>query len=389
MPETGPQSKQSTVVPDPRRVEELRPWLCLAEMNWLGATVRAGMINEFETAEGAFRASPDRLAQVSGMDQRRLDRFLKERRQATPICDPVSLLASKTRVITPRDDEYPELLLQTPDFPVVLFAQGPSRVDRRPHLAIVGARQATQQGFDIARQFGRELAAAGFVIVSGLALGIDTFAHLGALEAHGSTISVLGCGPDIAYPSTNRRIRDQIAEKGKLVSEYPPGTVARPWHFPQRNRIIAGMCIGTLVVEASAQSGSLITARLAADYDRDVFAIPGNIRSQLAQGTLALLQDGAHLVTEPQALVEHYAHLLPPPEEDSERLGSPEPTLSPEEQLLVERLRDDPVPVDVLLTDGRWDRSKLFSLLLSLEMRDILVKFPGNLYQAKTKARVR
>ncbi|HEY9069712.1 MAG TPA: DNA-processing protein DprA [Candidatus Ozemobacteraceae bacterium] len=370
------------------RADPRTGWLRLASAVWIGDTVRAGLIRELGTPEAVFRADRVALSRVKGWSRDRLERFLAERDRLCPVCDPTRLDRAGVRLVTFRDPEYPALLREIPDSPLVLFVRGRLPVDPRPHIAIVGARNGTQLGFDIARDFGRELAAAGFVVVSGLALGIDTFAHLGALEGHGTTVAVLGSGPDIAYPAANRKIRERmLAEGGALVSEYPPGTPARPWHFPVRNRVIAGMCVATVVIEASARSGSLITARLAAEQDREVFAVPGNIRSALAEGTLALIKDGAQLVTAAQDLIEYYARLLPArPVEDSGHAASGEiPDLTDEEARLLGALAADPVPLDRLLADGRWTRDRLFSLLLTLEMRDFLVKLPGNRYHAKIK----
>ncbi len=227
--------------------------------------------------------------------------------------------------------------------------------------------------------------------VAALALSSAAFAQEGAWPSHPIVLVVAasaGSGPDIAYPAANRKIRERIlAEGGALVSEYPPGTPARPWHFPVRNRVIAGMCVATVVIEATARSGSLITARLAAEQDREVFAVPGNIRSALAEGTLALIKDGAQLVTAAQDLIAYYARLLPaPPTEDPEHGGHGEALdLTDEEIRLLGALAADPVPLDRLLADGRWTRDRLFSLLLTLEMRDFLVKLPGNRYHAKIK----
>lgn len=363
-------------------------WLKLAAISWIGDTVRAGLIKEFRTPEAVLTADKAALSRVRGWTRDRLERFVSERERLVPICDPATFDKKNIRMVTFADPEYPALLREIPDSPLVLFVRGRLPVDPRPHIAIVGARNGTQLGFDIARDFGRELAAAGFVVVSGLALGVDTFAHLGALEGGGRTIAVLGSGPDITYPAANRKIRERIlAENGALVSEYPPGTPARPWHFPVRNRVIAGMCVATVVVEASARSGSLITARLAAEQDREVFAIPGNIRSALAEGTLALIKDGAQLVTSPHDLIEYYARLLPARETEASAAEHEEQALdlTPEESRLLSALAAEPVPLDRLLADGRWPRDRLFSLLLTLEMRDFLVKLPGNMYHAKIK----
>lgn len=363
-------------------------WLKLAAASWIGDTVRAGLIKAFRTPEAVLKADRGALGRVKGWTSERLDRFVAEREQLVPICDPARLDKQNVRMVTFDDPEYPTLLREIPDSPLVLFVRGRLPVDPRPHIAIVGARNGTQMGFDIARDFGRELAAAGFVVVSGLALGIDTFAHLGALEGGGRTIAVLGSGPDVTYPAANRKIRERIlAENGALVSEYPPGTPARPWHFPVRNRLIAGMCVATVVVEASARSGSLITARLAAEQDREVFAIPGNIRSALAEGTLALIKDGAQLVTSPHDLIEYYARLLPAREKSEAAADRDDQSfdLTSEETRLLSALAAEPVPLDRLLADSSWPRDRLFSLLLTLEMRDLLVKLPGNMYHAKIK----
>ena len=237
-------------------------------------------------------------------------------------------------------------------------------------------------GYDIARDFAKELAQAGFVVVSGLALGIDTYAHRGAVEGGGRTFAVLANGPDIVYPKANHRIREKIIKNGALISEYPPGTIARPWHFPVRNRIISGICIGTLVIEASARSGSLITARLAGEQNREIFAVPGNIRSKTSEGTLSLIQDGATLVTSPDEIIDYFGDLLP---EKEITKNNTEIDLSDEERKLILDLSKEPVGLDKLIEVGKWERDRLFSLLLTLEMRNYLIKLPGNVYQAKIK----
>ncbi|MBI3037752.1 DNA-protecting protein DprA, partial [bacterium] len=359
------------------------PWLQLAAISWIGDTVKSGLIKEFGSPEAVFRSSQSQLSRVKGWTPARLERFLREGKNTPPICNPETLDEKGIELVKFSDPEYPLLLRQIPDSPVVLFSMGKSIPDNRPHFSIVGARQATQTGYDIAQEFSSALSKAGFVIVSGLALGIDTFAHKGALDAHGRTIAILGCGSDVIYPSGNRKIREKILENGELLSEYPPGMLARPWHFPVRNRIISGMSVGTLVIEATARSGSLITARLAGEQNRDVFALPGNIRSKLSQGTLALINDGAELVTSPQAIIDQYPHLIPE-KEDSDLIADFE--LTSDEAKLVETLSDDPVSLDKLLAQGKWSRDKLFNMLLNLELRDILVKFPGNLFQAKIKS---
>lgn len=363
---------------------ELLAWLQFAGMPWLGATIKAGLIKKFGTPLKALAATKAELAQVQGWDHQRLDRFVQKAAGEAPVCPPELLEQKKVRLICYNDDDYPPLLREIPDSPVVLFCIGEPDLQQAPAIAVVGARNGTQLGYDIAREFAFELAKAGFVVVSGLALGIDTYAHRGALEASSRTFAVLGCGPDVIYPRSNQRIREGILKNhGALLSEYPPGVIARPWHFPIRNRIISGMCVGTLVVEASARSGSLITARLAAEQNREIFAIPGNIRSSLAEGTLTLIQEGANLVTDPAEIIEYFSHLLP--EKKKLEINQVIDDLSDEEKKLLKDLSRQPRTIDNLLETGSYRRDRLFSLLLTLEMRDYLIKLPGNSYQAKIK----
>jgi len=202
------------------------------------------------------------------------------------------------RVITAFDPEYPALLLEIADPPFVLHASGSLDRLRLPAVSVVGSRDASRYGRDVAQRLGRELSAAGVAVVSGFARGVDAAAHEAALEGPGGTVAVLGCGLDVDYPREHRRLRERLEAGGGLfLSEHPPGEEPRPQNFPIRNRVIAGLSAGVVVVEASRRSGSLITARLAADFGRDVFAVPGSIFSETSAGAHALLRDGAILCT--------------------------------------------------------------------------------------------
>ncbi len=199
------------------------------------------------------------------------------------------------RLITAFDEEFPRLLRETADPPFVLHALGRIERLRLPAVAVVGSREASRYGRDVASRLGRELSGAGVAVVSGFARGVDASAHEAALEGPGGTIAVLGCGLDVDYPRENAKLKDRLVAQHLLLSEYPPGTEPRPQNFPIRNRIIAGLSSGVVVVEASRRSGSLITARLAADFGRDVFAVPGSIFSETSSGAHELLRDGAIL----------------------------------------------------------------------------------------------
>ncbi len=203
--------------------------------------------------------------------------------------------AAGVRLVTAFDPEYPAALVEIADPPFLLFALGRLERLRLPAIAIVGSRDASRYGRDVAARLAREIAGAGVTVVSGFARGVDAAAHEAALEGPGGTIAVLGCGVDVDYPREHRRLKERLAADHLLLSEYPPGTEPRPQNFPIRNRVIAGLSAGIVVVEASRRSGSLITARLAADFGRDVFAVPGSVFSPTSEGTHALLKDGAIL----------------------------------------------------------------------------------------------
>jgi len=282
--------------------------------------------------------------------------------------------------LCPGDPRYPAALLQTADPPLLLYVQGDPAVLQRPMLAVVGSRGATPQGLANARAFAQALAGGGWCIVSGLALGIDAAAHEGALEATGGagTVAVVGTGLDRVFPARHRALAHRIAAAGALVSEYAPGAPPLREHFPERNRIIAGLAQGTLVVEAALASGSLITARLASEAGREVFAIPGSIHSPQARGCHALIRQGAKLVEAAEDVVEELRgpaqrSLLAGP-------GARTPAPTPEDPLLA-ALGHDPVTLDALLARTGESAAVLSARLLELELDGRVARLPGGLYQ--------
>ena len=281
--------------------------------------------------------------------------------------------------LVPGDDGYPPLLLQTADPPLLLYAQGRAELLFTRGVAIVGSRQPSPQGLDNARAFARQLAGHGLTVVSGLALGIDAAAHEGALDADAPTVAVMGTGPDRIYPARHRDLARRIAASGLLLSEYAPGTPALPDHFPQRNRLIAGLTLGTLVVEAALRSGSLITARLASEAGREVFAVPGSIRSPQAQGCHALIKQGAKLVDSVDDILEELQGGTPRqallPLDDTVSGGTPDP--------LLDALGHDPVTLDALLARTGSPVSELTARLLELELEGKVARLPGGLYQRR------
>jgi len=286
-------------------------------------------------------------------------------------------------VLTLADPRYPPELLQMADPPLLLYVMGQLGALQHPRrLAIVGSRNPTPQGHANARQFARALGQAGVCVVSGLALGVDGAAHEGALEAEAPTIAVIGTGLDRVYPKRHLALAHRIAVSGALVSEYPLGTPPLPAHFPQRNRIIAGLSQGTLVVEAEVQSGSLITARLAAEQGREVFAIPGSIHAPQSRGCHALIRQGAKLVESAQDILEDLHLSTSPPPMDSTAEGSAAPAAerAPGDSVL-DAMGFDPVSLDALQARTGLDTAHLQARLLELELNGDVGRLPGGLLQ--------
>lgn len=273
---------------------------------------------------------------------------------------------------------FPKGLAAIFDPPVGLFVRGDGEVTllERPAVAVVGARSCSPYGSSVARTLGRELAGAGLVVVSGLARGIDGEAHRGALEAGGATIAVLGCGVDRIYPAAHTELARRVAEHGLILSEYAPGVEPAPWRFPARNRIIAGLAAATVVVEARERSGALITADLALEEGREVFAVPGEITSALSAGTNGLLRIGATALTSSTDVLEVYG-IVPAPAVGID--------LSPTAELVLARLRDRPSVIDELTRELTLPASEIATALAELELASVVDESAG-VYRATAAA---
>ena len=316
--------------------------------------------------------SPESAARLRGPDPEllaRWRRWLDERGHA---------------LITLDDSAYPPRLREIPDAPLALWVDGTNKaLLAGAQLAIVGSRNPTSGGRANAEYFAEHLSRSGLTITSGLATGIDSASHRGAIGCAGSTIAVFGCGVDTVYPRRNRKLAARIAEGGLIVSEYPPGTPVRPYQFPQRNRIIAGLSLGTLVVEATRRSGSLITARLAADYGREVFAIPGSIHNPLAKGCHRLIRDGASIAEEGDEILAELAPQLAaadPGLPDATGYSKNPLTDDPAYARLLDLLGFEPVRAEYLLEAAGLTAAELSSMLLLLEMGGVVEALPGARY---------
>lgn len=278
-------------------------------------------------------------------------------------------------LLTLADPRYPPLLRQIANPPPVLFVRGNPEVLELPQIAIVGSRLPTIDGCDNARMFAAGLSAAGYVVTSGMALGIDTEAHLGTLERDGVTVAVLGGGLDCIPAKKYQALAKKIARRGAVISEFLPDMAPLPRNFPQRNRVISGLAHGVLVVEAAEQSGSLITARLAAEQGREVFAVPGSIHNLVARGCHLLLRQGAKLAERIEDILEEFPALV---QWEKERVANAKkPALTKQAQKVLAHIGFDPVPVDALLQRTRCALPDLYTHLMKLELGGYIVNRPG------------
>ena len=283
--------------------------------------------------------------------------------------------------------DYPDLLANITDAPAFIYLSGNHRQLHRPQIAIVGSRSCSRAGMADAKEFSKALAKGGFTITSGLAIGIDTQAHQGAIEAKGTTLAVLGSGLDKLYPAKNRALAVQIVDQGgAILTEFMPGIGPRPDHFPRRNRIISGLSLASLIVEASERSGSLITARLALEQGRDVLVIPGSIRDPLKAGCHRLIRDGATLVTEPSQVVEQLATMLeyqlesmPCNTYELEQSNN----LSASAAAILAHIEFEPIAVDDLLQLAKLHASELLEILTELELAQLITRGPYGVQRLK------
>jgi DNA processing protein len=371
---------------EPEERAELGAWLQLAQTPGVGAETGRKLLSAFGLPQQILAAPIASLRQVVS---ERVAQALRQppSAEATALGERTLAWAEEPGkyLLTLADPRYPPQLLEIADPPLLLYVKGRLELLTQPALAVVGSRNATAQGVLNAEKFSQALSQAGFTIVSGMALGIDTAAHHGALSAPehgGSTIAVIGTGADIVYPARNRTLAHRIAEAGCIVSEYPLGMPAIAANFPRRNRIISGLARAVLVVEAAAQSGSLITARMAADQGRDVFAIPGSIHSPLSKGCHQLIKQGAKLVESAQDVLEELQYLplmaagLAP-----SAAAAPAADATPIARQLLDALGFDPVTPDLLAMRCGLNAATLAAELLTLELQGQVEALPGGNYR--------
>jgi DNA processing protein len=363
------------------KAKELPYWLALVRMPGVGPATAQALLGQWGTPRMLFEAGPAGIPGLGRLAEAAKAYLLRPDWQAVE-SDLAWLAQAHCHALSLQDPAYPPLLKEIADPPLVLFVQGDVDLLASKQLAIVGSRNPTAVGELCAAGFAKHLTEMGLTVTSGLAVGIDAAAHRGALQGSGRTIAVAGTGLDRVYPARHRELAHEIMARGALVSEFPPGTPPRPENFPRRNRIISGLSLGTLVVEAALQSGSLITARLAAEQGREVFAIPGSIQNPLARGCHALLRQGAKLVETAQDILEELDALVAWESTPVDSSGAKVPPAdhSSEFRNLLHHIGFEPTAVDTLVERSGLTAEQVSSMLVVLELHGQIVSAPGGLY---------
>jgi len=354
-------------------------WILLNKIPHLGSKKCRQLVEWFGSPQKVLSASAKSLSLVPGLGKEAITSLIQGAKNIDINEDLKRIDELNIGVISFRDSLYPSPLKTIFDPPFLLYVKGKLKKEESDTLAIVGTRRPTTYGKLMARRLARDLAREGITIVSGMARGIDTAAHQGALEVGGRTIAVLGSGVDVIYPPENKKLVVEIIKKGAVISEYPLGTEPNAPHFPQRNRIISGLAKGVLVVEAPLRSGALITADFALEQGREVFAIPGNITNPNAQGVNRLVKEGAKLVECVEDILEELDFSLLNKKE-KKTFDEEIPSLFSEERKVLELLEEEPLHIDSLVSKSGLPASKVGGLLMKLQLKGLARELPGKLF---------
>jgi DNA processing protein len=363
--------------------EDIFYWLALSLTPGVGGILIKRLLDHFKTPEAVFQASMKDLLQIEGLGEKVAKEIQKGPVEKKVEKELYLLREVGGKMMTINDESYPTRLREVYDPPPVLYVRGELRKEDELAVAIVGSRKTTPYGRWMTEKMGQELARHGITIVSGMARGIDSLAHWGALSGGGRTVAVLGCGVDVVYPRENRKLFNKIIDQGAVLSEFPMGSPPEGGHFPKRNRIISGLSIGVVVVQASMESGSLITANYALEQGREVFAVPGNVGSESSRGTHQLIKEGAKLVESSEDILEEILPQLEKERESPQKVESPARDLTEEERILYDQLSETPLHIDALIRESQFDPGKVSSLLLNLELKGLILQWPGKCFSKK------
>jgi DNA processing protein len=360
-------------------------WLALNRISGVGRVLYRRLIDRFGAPSGVFQSDRRELLGVEGLREQTARNILNFKGEDAVEREIEALDRLKIHLLTLRDPLYPPLLAEIHDPPPFLYYQGCPSPQDRGVMALVGSRNGSPYGIKVTERLAYSLAQQGLTIASGLARGIDTAAHEGALVAKGRTVAVLGSGLDQLYPPENRKLADRIAATGMICSEFPPGTLPERQNFPVRNRIISGLSLGVVIVEAGLRSGSLITARLALEQGREVFAVPGSIESFKSSGTHRLIKQGAKLVEQVRDILEEIpgAFSRGPSVPTEQAVSSPLPAFTPEQEKIWKALGDGPVQVDPLARQTELGVGSLLAQLLEMEIKGWVRQLPGKFFEKR------
>ena len=363
--------------------EDIFYWLALSLTPGVGSVLIKRLLDQFKTPEAVFHGQLKDLMKIEGLGEKVASEIRKGPSEKVVERELSLLEKVDGKILVLNDESYPRRLKEIYDPPAVLYFRGELRKEDELAVAIVGSRKTSPYGRWFTEKIGQDLARHGITIVSGMARGIDSVAHNGALQGGGRTIAVLGCGIDVVYPSENRDLFHQIIEQGAALSEFPMGSPPEGGHFPRRNRMISGLSIGVVVVQASAESGSLITARYALEQGREVFAVPGNVGTEGSRGTNQLIKEGAKLVESSEDILEEVLPQWRKEGETAQKAETPGRDLSGGEKILYELLGETPLHIDTIIRESQLDPGKVSSLLLNLELQGLISQWPGKCFSKK------
>ena len=367
-------------------LDRLLPWFHLKSVPGIGNHLMKRLLDRFQSPEAVLQADPEDLSRIKGITLRLANQIKRHRLPGHIETELERIQRSGFNMMTYTDPLYPRLLREVADPPPFLYVYGRMEPDAG-NVAVVGSRNATRYGIETAFRLSADLDRLGMTIVSGMAVGIDTAAHEGALSCHGRTIAVLGSGFDHVYPANNRKLFHRIAETGAVITEFELNAKPEAHHFPIRNRIISGMSLGVVVVEASTRSGSLITARLATEQNREVFAVPGSIQSYKSSGAHTLIKSGAKLVENAQDVIDeirpHLTVAEPDEIQDATPVAERTHSLTDTEAAVLKKLEVYPIHIDDLQQRTTIPGSQLLSVLLNLELKGIVRQLPGKYFASR------
>lgn len=360
--------------------EKIRSWVTLNMVQGLGSIAFKNLLDRFGSPEQILEANLDELMAAEGIKNEIAQNITQRRFLSDPLKEIKKAEEHGVRIIKYDDAAYPQALREIYDPPMVIYLKGHLPPQNTTFVAIVGSRNATHYGLGSAEKLAQGLARRGLGVVSGMAMGIDSAAHWGCINGKGFTVAVLGTGIDTVYPSSNKKLFQKISEKGAILSEFPFGTRPLPNNFPIRNRIISGMSKGVVVVEATKNSGSLITASLALDQGRDVFAVPGSINSFKSAGCHFLIKQGARLIENSDDILDELGLNFPHVEKTDKFLKDTRPLMDEFEKNIYDILGDYPMHIDQIAQKGNLEPKEAASMLTRMELKGIIRQLPGKVF---------